>query len=215
MPSDNPTTQVISMIQKGMSNDQIVQTLKSQNYSYQQIAEAIHQAETKSSIDPTSFSNPSSQELQPSIMHEQSAQELPEAPSPSNHSPQPAMIYPSTPQQSFFESRSQSMEQFEEIAEAIIEEKWRQSLQEFGDLSAFRERIRSDIASLKQELLRVERRFENLQSAVLGKVQDYDKSITDVGTNIKALEKLLQNIIQPLTSNIKELQRLTQDLKSK
>ena len=61
----------------------------------------------------------------------------------------------------------------------------------------------------------MEERFENLQKAILGRVEDYNRTISTVGTEMKALEGVLERILQPLVSNIKELSRITEDLKKK
>jgi len=72
-----------------------------------------------------------------------------------------------------------------------------------------------DIISIKQEILRVSGRFDNMQQVVIGRVDEYSKSVGDVTSEIKALEKVFQNIVNPLTSNIKELASLTKELKQK
>ena len=84
-----------------------------------------------------------------------------------------------------------------------------------GNLAIWKEKMQGDIRAVKQELLRVEERFENLQKAVLGRVEEYHKAITTVSTDVKALEKVLQRILDPLTKNIKELSKVTEKLKEK
>ncbi len=48
---------------------------------------------------------------------------------------------------------------------------------------------------------------------MLGKVEDYRRSITDVNIEMKTLSKVLEKILQPLTENVKELSRITERLK--
>ena len=57
--------------------------------------------------------------------------------------------------------------------------------------------------------------MNGVERALAGKVQEYSESLTDVTAEIKALSKLLQQILQPLTSNVKELQKITDKFKSK
>ena len=99
------------------------------------------------------------------------------------------------------------------IIEAIINEKWDELVGKIGNLGIWKERVNIELVSIKQELVRVEEDFRQLQNAVLGKVKDYDQGIRDVHTEMKALEKVFEKILDPLTSNIKEMTRLTQDLK--
>ena len=106
-----------------------------------------------------------------------------------------------------------NIDELEELVESIIDEKWRSLIENFGDIGLWKDRVRTEIGSIKQELRRLENRFENLQKAVLGKVTEYDKHMIEVGSEIKALEKVFEKIITPLTNNIKELEKITTRLK--
>jgi len=106
-----------------------------------------------------------------------------------------------------------STEDIEEIAESIIAEKWQKVAEELGDMAAWKEKTTTDLEAVKQEIMRVENRFENLQNSILGKVKEYDQSVSDVSIEIKALGKLLSNIVTPLTNNVKQLEKLINDLK--
>ena len=55
----------------------------------------------------------------------------------------------------------------------------------------------------------------DLQNSVVEKVSDYNRSVEDVGSEIKALEKVFKNILDPFTTNIKELNKITKELKGK
>ncbi len=108
-----------------------------------------------------------------------------------------------------------STEDFQELAESIINEKWEELVSSVGNITLWKEKVQTDISSIKQEILRLEGRFENLQKAVLGRVEEYHSKISDVGSDIKALEQVFEKILQPLTTNIKELGKITEDLKKK
>ena len=198
-----PTEQVIHMVEQGYSNEEIINALQNQGYSNQAISEALNQAHTKSSVEGAV---PSPQ-MQPSVLNQSdksfTTRQVPVTPFKEQYL---------SPVQNLSSER-QSSDQFQELAESIIDEKWQKVLEDIGDLAVWKEKVRSDIVSLKQELLRMEARFENLQNAITGKIKDYDKNIGDVGTDIKALEKLLQNILQPLSTNVKELSKITERLK--
>ena len=106
-----------------------------------------------------------------------------------------------------------NIDEIEELVESVIEEKWRSLIENFGDIGIWKEKVRTEVSSIKQELIRLENRFEIIQKAVLGKIQNYDQNIVEVSSDIKALEKVFQRIIDPFTSNIKELQKITERLK--
>ena len=194
---DPPTAQVIDMMQQGYPIEQVKSSLQSMGFSQEMIMEALAQAHAKMSVEDSAPPAPSPA-MHQSIFDEEHA---------------PIRTPPTSPPQlsSFAERGSQ--ERVEELIESVIEEKWQRVLEDIGSLSAWKDKVRNDVLSLKQEMLRLESRFENLVGAVTGKIKDYDQGIENVGTDIKALEKLLQHIITPLSTNVKELSRITEALK--
>ena len=104
-----------------------------------------------------------------------------------------------------------NIDEIEELIESVVDEKWR----DFGNIGIWKEKVRQEVGSIKQELIRLENRFENLQKAILNKVRSYDENIIEVGSNIKALEKVFSKILDPLTSNIKDLDKITKELKKR
>lgn len=106
-------------------------------------------------------------------------------------------------------------ERIQEIAEIIIDEKWAELTNKLGNLSIWKDRVNSEIMAIKQEVLRTQSRFESLQNAMAGKLNDYNRNIININSEMKALENVLKKILEPLTTNIKELSRITKELKSK
>lgn len=214
--SEIPVEKVLALKNQGLSNDQIIQNLRRDGYSSQQTFEAINQADIQSNTkepstileapSPTAPSTtaPAETEMQPSIMTGEEPELKPEVTTPAAQptTPMPPPVYERGPE-----------EQIEEIAESIIDERWQQIVESVGDINIFKEKVRTDIASIKQEILRQEQRFENLQKSILGKVSEYGKGITDLSSEMKALEQVFRKILHPLTTNVKELSRITEKLK--
>ncbi len=119
------------------------------------------------------------------------------------------------PTEQYYPPANIDAEKIHEIAEAIVNERWEEFLGRIGDLAVWKERTETNILSLKQEIVRINQRFENLQNAVLGKIREYDQGMKDVHTEMKALEKVFEKIAEPLVMNIKELGRITEELKRK
>ena len=135
-----------------------------------------------------------------------------EAPSPwEEESKFPAVERNYSPQQYY--QQSSSSEEIQEIAESIIEERWQEFMSRAGDFELWKDRTDREMVSIKQELIRTQDRFNNLQKAVLGKVSEYNENILNIGTEMKALEKVFEKILDPLVTNIKELERITNKLK--
>ena len=55
--------------------------------------------------------------------------------------------------------------------------------------------------------------LDNLHKAIVSKIGEYDKNLLDVGTEIKAMEKVFQKILPTLTENVAELSRVTRNVK--
>ena len=203
MANEPPTELVLGMVRRGASNKQVIEELESQGYTYEQIADALTQAETKTNVETPPI--PSQSGMQPSAL----------AMTKALLGPQVVQITPVTRRPSFGESSPgrDTEDMIEQIAESIIDEKWHKIMENVGDLNVWKEKVRTDILSIKQELVRLDNKVESLQKIILGKVRDYDAHITEVGTDIKALEKVLQNIITPLSSNVKELSKITAKFK--
>ena len=99
-----------------------------------------------------------------------------------------------------------------QIAEKVVYEKWDELMGNVGDIAIWKNTMDRDLKSVKQEILRLGARIDNLQNALLGKVRDYNESLTNVSAEIQALEGVLGKIIEPLTDNIKELDRITKKM---
>ncbi len=118
-------------------------------------------------------------------------------------------------QQSFQQQPQVSSDYVQKIVESVVEEKWDDIISKVGDIRLWKDKMEGDITSIKQEILRTQNHFENLQKAVLGKVSEYNDNIININTEMKSLEKVFEKILQPMTENIKELSRITEKLKVK
>jgi transcription termination factor NusB len=114
---------------------------------------------------------------------------------------------PSYSQPSF--SSDDTKERVEEIAEAIIDEKWNELIKDINKIIEWKEHMDTEINRIASEIVNLKERFESLHRGVLGKISDYDKNLMNVGTEIKAMEKVFQNILPTFTENVNKLERFT------
>jgi len=119
---------------------------------------------------------------------------------------QQEMSYPNAP-------GSIDIEKIHEIVEGVVSERWEEMMAKTGNLPAWKEKVNMNIVAMKQELVRLSTRIEAIQGAVMGKVKDYDQSMRNVHSEMKALEKVFERILDPLVSNIKQLERVAKDIK--
>lgn len=106
-----------------------------------------------------------------------------------------------------------SSDEIQRMIETVVEEKWKAYSEKFGDIGVWKNQIENDLESIKQEVLRLQKRFDSMQAAVVGKVGEYGKGMKDISAEMKALEKVFEKILDPLTRNIKDLNKITKELK--
>ncbi|MBI4449015.1 hypothetical protein HY641_03250 [Candidatus Woesearchaeota archaeon] len=215
IPGETPTEYVASMQQQGLSNNQIIQILQRQGYNQTQVYDALNQAALKSTITggvPIAGSDIVSPLTPPSGLPfaAEPAQGPRLGPVQAPPSGLPPFIQPGREQ---LESRQGAS--FEELAESIIEEKWRELQKRLDKDREWRENSEIRIGKIEQQILDVRNELDNLHKAIVSKIGDYDKSLLSVGTEIRAMEKVFQKILPELTENVSELSRITKTAKAK
>lgn len=203
---NDATRRILDLQKNGMQGKDIENTMRQEKFNSGDISSGMDQAAVKNEISPTreplSLDNvPAPQETpaetaQPAAIAQSNTPEIPSTPS---FAPEP--------------TGRANYEAIEEIAESVISEKWEEMISNIGDLKLWKERVETDLSGVKQEILRIESRFENLQKAVLGKVGEYSEGINDLTVEMKAMEKVFEKILEPLTRNVKELDEITKKMK--
>jgi uncharacterized phage infection (PIP) family protein YhgE len=103
----------------------------------------------------------------------------------------------------------------EEVAEAIIDEKWQDLIKDFNKLLEWKNDVEQRMAAIEEGFENLKTGFDSLQKGVVDKVRDYDKSVKDVTTEMKAVEQMFQKIVPTFTENVNELGRITKGMKKK
>ncbi len=193
-----------------LSEDDIIKALKP-GFSNQEIDDAFNQAAQSDENILEQLD-----QFEPAKKEDKGAPEdlLEEAPAPEISEPS-VNVYSESKTSSYQPVQELSSSQIQEIVESIVEEKWEDLISKFGDINLWKESVNNDLEAIKQETLRTQERFNNLQNILIGKVADYNKSVIELNAEMKALEQVMQKIIEPLTNNVKELGRITSDLKKK
>jgi hypothetical protein len=201
VPGALPTDQVMMMKQQGNTDDQIVQNLQNQGYNSTQIYDAINQVNISGQMPPQEQIPPAPQEqMQPPAMEGYGMQEqMP----PHGYGPE---TQPQT---------QEPNQRIEEIAEVIIDEKWKELSADINKVIEWKEKTESRVTKLEQQTSDLRASIESLNKSLLIKITNYDQNITDVGTEIKAMEKVFQKVLPNLTENVNKLERLSKKPSSK
>lgn len=102
-----------------------------------------------------------------------------------------------------------------EIAENIIDEKWDQLITEVKKIVEWKERMEDKQRQLVNDVQKLKEDFKVLHQGVLGKLDDYDARMRDVGTELGAVGKVFKDVIPEFVENVKELSHLTGRMKEK
>lgn len=185
-PSGTPTQDVLNFRKQGYTDNQIVQTLQRQGFEPSQIYDALNQAEIMGGVRQA----PVMEQMQPQQQMQPTYQSVPGGP-----------------------VNMQSQEDFEEMAESIIDQKWQHFSGELQKLALWKDDFSSRLSKVEQSLQDVKADLDNIHAAIIGKLTDYDKNLLNIGTEIKAMEKVFQKVIPTFTENVQELAQVTRNLK--
>ena len=188
----NPIDQVMVMRQRGMGNDQIIQELERQGYNSSQIFDALNQA---SLMGPNPGIDQSQNFPQQDFSQEQFMQ--PQQPMEQNQQPQPQT----------------DKDQIEEVAEAIIDEKWKEFEDDLKVIIEWKDKTESKMNKFEQEIADLAATINGLNKSMMGKISEYDRNISSVGTEIKAMEKVFEKVLPSLTENVNKLERMSKSAK--
>ena len=187
-----PVDQVLMMKQQGYTSNQIVQMLQSQGYNNSEIFDAINKAGLTQNVPV----------------------EQPEAGMPEYGQYEPQQTY-EQPYQSFQPPKeiqapaSIDEERIQEVAEAIIDEKWDDLVKDIQKVIEWKERSEDRIAKDEHQIIDLKINMDSLTKSMMAKISSYDQNIVDVGTDIKAMEKVFQKVLPSLTESVNKLDRMT------
>ncbi len=212
MPEEIPIDKVLQMRTQGLSNSQIIEQLEREGYTPNQIFDAMNQADMKSSV--TKAPTPEEFEgVQNPMMN--NTQPQPEAVQQPliNAEQNQALLTQTAPEQG--EVLDVGTEKIEEVAEAIIDEKWQDFVDTINKVIEWKENMEKKITQMESQIKDLKDQFSQLQKGTLDKMAEYDEHVTDIGTEIKAMESVFKKILPTLTENVTQLSNIVKELKEK
>ena len=196
----SPVEQVVMMKQQGYTNGQITQLLQSQGYTTTQISDAINQGNLSGNFEnprqETGMSDYGQSDYEQPYTQQQTQ--------PQNFQPPREVSNPMT----------MDDERIQEITEAIIEEKWQEFAGDMRRVIEWKDRSEDRIAKVEQQLIDLRLSIDSLTKSLVGKITSYDQNILDVGTEIKAMEKVFQKVLPTMTESVNRLERATKNISS-
>jgi hypothetical protein len=182
--SNVPLSKVMELRSQGMPNNQIIQVLQNEGFSSDQIFDAMNQADMTQNIGQGMADPMSSPQQIENSMQMQ---------------PNP-----------FFSSGRNTLE---ETTEAVVQEKWSAFANKINKIEEWKNHFEARLSKLESNFSALGQNFDKLHTALIGKIGEYDQNIINVGTEIKAMEKVFQKILPTFTENVNELSRITHKIK--
>lgn len=184
----DPLQEVMQLRSQGLTDDLIIQELTGKGMDPAQVQAAISQADASAPPDAA----------QPT--------EIPSSDMPAEAdtgSEIPPGIDPTT------------FSRIEEITENMIDEKWDELISEVKKVIQWKEKVESEQKKLASDIQKLKEDFKTLHEGVLGKLDQYDNRMRDVGTELKAVGKVFKDVVPEFVENVKELKDITGNVKGK
>jgi ElaB/YqjD/DUF883 family membrane-anchored ribosome-binding protein len=198
---ENDVPDISSMLNNGMSQQDIIDSLRQQGYDSTTIKNALLNA-FKSNAGKQTAQQPIQQMQEEPVQRVQNIQ-------------QPSI---QENRQSYENNNNtisnQNLESIQQILEQIINEKWKSSATELNSLRASVNINTNSIENIKDNLEKLNQRIDSIQNTMVGKTEEYNKTISDVNVELQAFEKVIDRLIPAISDSIKELRDLIDDLKT-
>ena len=189
--------EVRSLREQGLTDNVILAELANRGYSQDQIHMAISQLD--SVAPPETSAEEAFYPVAPGAAPCYPCSYPPSYPSPASSTAEEKNVY----------------ERMEEIAESLIDEKWDDLIAEVKKIVDWKQKVEERQVKMQNDLDKLKENFSMLHQGVLGKLDEYDTRMRDVGTELKAVGKVFKDVIPEFVENVKELSDTTKKLKGK
>ena len=158
------------------------------------------------------YPEPEYEEYQQPAQYEYQEYQYPQR--PQTQYPESQAQYPESPTpgydyQEYLPPQSTDIETINDIASSIIEEKTKNLKKELSVLTKFKNEIEEKVSDLDKRLVKIENSMENLQFAIIKKIGGYGEDIKKISKEMSSQRESFSKILDPLTDNIRELEKIT------
>jgi hypothetical protein len=201
---------VVQMQQQGMSDNDIITTLKNEGVSPKDISDSLAQARIKMAVSQEEPQTAEySQQPQYAPQEQQYAPQDQQYAQP-QYAPQEQQYAPQDQQYAqpqYAEQNSMSIETITEIVDRIIAEKLKEINQKIKPVIDFKNKAEEDIIDLKERVKRIESMMDALQKSVIGKVGEFGQSTSMIHQDLENLHGTVSKLMNPLIDNYNELKK--------
>jgi len=196
-PNAGPVQQILELRQQGLADEVIENELKKKGMNPQEVQLAIE----KANVPPMPGGG------MPEMPPAEPTMGAP-GPMPSGPPNMPPGAQPAGDEGNIYE-------RIEAITEEMIDERWSELIGEVKKIVEWKEKIEEKQTKMTNDLEKLKEDFKVLHHGVLGKLENYDSRMSDVGTELKAVGKVFKDVIPEFVENVKELKSITQGVEKK
>lgn len=102
----------------------------------------------------------------------------------------------------------------EELVEKIVSEKWKSVEEHVERLENTKVELTNQIQDLRDEMNDLKSKYVQLQEDSSVRIEEYGKDLEGVGAQIKAMQRILQNMIPDIAKNVKDLNDVVMRIKT-
>jgi hypothetical protein len=193
-----------SMKQSGMSDMQVVNTLKEEGITPREINEALSQLKIKSAIG----SSESNTGLEPSIMQNPAENMVPQ---PNQQEPQYAQdqtYYTQDQQQDpNYYSQTMDIETIRDISRQETEESLKKIRAELEILNKFKSDAGFEIQNISNRLTKIESIIQEIQTAIIRKMGEYGEAVSSISQDLRETQNSFSKMINPILDKKRNIQQ--------
>jgi len=185
-----PTDRVKELSDKGFSEPEMIDVLRKEGFSAEEIDRALTQA-LELKVSGTPASQPSFQPAQP-----QPAPQMPQIPEPSLQYPQTAEAFGT-----------------EELIESIVNERMADVDQRLVEFNAKNAELERNVSNLHHQLSIMTKGRSQAEQTIIARMESLKDSIEDMEAKMSSLEKAFKDALPALIESVRSLIDLVQKVK--
>ena len=101
----------------------------------------------------------------------------------------------------------------EELIEEVIQEKWNDLVDDLKQIATWKADVDSRMDELTGRIDSLQSQMGDVQDSLTKKLEDYDSTMKDVGTDVKAMEDVFSDVLPGFKETVTQLQNVVETLK--
>lgn len=210
---------VMQMKEQGLSENQIVQSLRQEGIAPREIEESLSQSKIKSALsgEQQTMENEQrmnyDQDFSKSNFQGDEQSQIPLPDDPAQMQAATQEYYPDyQPQSMYQEYQPQqpfNIETISEMIEQAIEEKTDSLKKQISSFTRFKEDASIAMEQINARLKKIEDTISELQISIIRKIGEYGNDIHSIAREMQSTQDTFAKIVDPLTDSIRDLRAIT------